>query len=481
MIAAESGPRPARDFINYVPTSRPGALAPHAWLHDGSSLYDHFGQGYTLLAASASLDDIAAARADARRAGVPLTVIQPAEGAIASLYPARLTLIRPDQHVAWRGDAWPGGACWPERAPYHFTHNEAHSPTQEARGDNHAAKRRHSGATQAVALFRNRCCRCCSRATCSMTAPISAMPSCRWAPTWTFRWPPTAWARACFLRLRQRLRAGQPRAAALRRPALAGFHVPGLGLVSCLMAALQGVKSFYVLRFLLGRRGRLHPRRELLPGIVDSAAFSQSDQRGVHHGAAGHDIRRPAGRRAEDRPGMQGWRWLFLLEGLPTVLLGLLILRLLPAARGSPLAERRAAARPARRDGGRGRAAPAGREPCRVPPALAVGPLADPPERLCGHLRAGVLPADHPEEPVRHHAAGNRRAADDPERGGAGLQLCGRAQQRTQRRHPLAPGRGLFDRQRRLLLLPVAATVSLALFLAAVSIITGYTIATTGR
>ena len=62
MIAAESGPRPARDFINYVPTSRPGALAPHAWLHDGSSLYDHFGQGYTLLAASASLDDIAAAR-----------------------------------------------------------------------------------------------------------------------------------------------------------------------------------------------------------------------------------------------------------------------------------------------------------------------------------------------------------------------------------------------------------------------------------
>ena len=61
-----------------MPTSRPGALAPHAWLHDGSP-YDHFGQGYTLLAASASLDDIAAARADARRAGVPLTVIQLAE------------------------------------------------------------------------------------------------------------------------------------------------------------------------------------------------------------------------------------------------------------------------------------------------------------------------------------------------------------------------------------------------------------------
>jgi hypothetical protein len=26
---------------------------------------------------------------------------------VASLYPTRFTLLRPDQHVAWRGDAWP--------------------------------------------------------------------------------------------------------------------------------------------------------------------------------------------------------------------------------------------------------------------------------------------------------------------------------------------------------------------------------------
>ena len=36
-----------------------------------------------------------------------LKVIQPGEGGVANLYPARLTLIRPDQHVAWRGDAVP--------------------------------------------------------------------------------------------------------------------------------------------------------------------------------------------------------------------------------------------------------------------------------------------------------------------------------------------------------------------------------------
>lgn len=108
VIVPDGSPAPARDFINYVPTSRPGALAPHAWLHDGSSLYDHFGPGFTLLALpAAAARDVDAAVSAARAAGVPLTLIRPEEGGVASLYPAPLTLIRPDQHVAWRGAAWP--------------------------------------------------------------------------------------------------------------------------------------------------------------------------------------------------------------------------------------------------------------------------------------------------------------------------------------------------------------------------------------
>ena len=48
------------------PRAHPGCLAPHAWLADGSSLYDHFGPGFTLL----MLDDAGAAapRATSRRA-----------------------------------------------------------------------------------------------------------------------------------------------------------------------------------------------------------------------------------------------------------------------------------------------------------------------------------------------------------------------------------------------------------------------------
>ena len=94
------------DFVNYVPSARPGHLAPHAWMHDGSSLYDHFGLGFTLLVT----DDRDAATVDAiQRAaaagGVPLAVIRPREPGIPALYKARFALIRPDQHVAWRGNA----------------------------------------------------------------------------------------------------------------------------------------------------------------------------------------------------------------------------------------------------------------------------------------------------------------------------------------------------------------------------------------
>jgi hypothetical protein len=98
----------ANDYINYVPSSRAGCLAPHAWLHDGSSLYDHFGQGFTLLISDkvnpAQIDDFLAI---AKRVGVPIKILQPTESAIGQLYPKRFTFIRPDQHVAWRDDNLP--------------------------------------------------------------------------------------------------------------------------------------------------------------------------------------------------------------------------------------------------------------------------------------------------------------------------------------------------------------------------------------
>jgi 2-polyprenyl-6-methoxyphenol hydroxylase-like FAD-dependent oxidoreductase len=98
---------PADDFMVYVPSAYPGCLAPHLWLADGSSLYDHFGQGFTLLITDgdpAAADDLPA-RAAAR--GIPLKVVAPTDERLRGRYQARFALIRPDQQVAWRGSVLP--------------------------------------------------------------------------------------------------------------------------------------------------------------------------------------------------------------------------------------------------------------------------------------------------------------------------------------------------------------------------------------
>ncbi|TPG16755.1 FAD-dependent oxidoreductase [Sphingomonas koreensis] len=109
LIEAEPGPEPEHDSQVYTPSARPGCLAPHAWLPDGRSLYDLFGSGFTIVAAAdADPDQIEAAHSQARMLHVPLVVVQPANIDIAALYEAKLTLVRPDQHVAWRGERWEG-------------------------------------------------------------------------------------------------------------------------------------------------------------------------------------------------------------------------------------------------------------------------------------------------------------------------------------------------------------------------------------
>lgn len=89
----------------YRPRSVPGHLAPHLWRADESSLYDHFGQGLTLICRMTAHDGaIADAERDAAALGVPLAVVRLGADEAAN-YPAELTLVRPDQIVAWRGAA----------------------------------------------------------------------------------------------------------------------------------------------------------------------------------------------------------------------------------------------------------------------------------------------------------------------------------------------------------------------------------------
>ena len=231
MIAAESGPRPARDFINYVPTSRPGALAPclaarrqlpvrpfRPGLHaaGGFGVAGRYRGGQGRCPARRRPADRDPARRGRDR--------QPVSGP-PDPDPPRPARGLARRRLAGRGRAGPSVRPITSPTTRRIARRRKHEETTMLRNEDIA------GATQAVALFRNRVLPLLFAGYLLhfSTAPISAMPSCRWAPTWTFRWPPTAWARPVFLRLRQRLRAGQPRAAALRRPALAGFHVLAWG------------------------------------------------------------------------------------------------------------------------------------------------------------------------------------------------------------------------------------------------------------
>ena len=107
-ICIPDGPEPPEDDQgNYTPTTWPGARAPHVWLKDGRSTLDQFGKGFTLLVLSSKQTGISAFTAAAKRAGLPLDVVALDEPPVRETYGRSLVLVRPDGHVAWRGDAIP--------------------------------------------------------------------------------------------------------------------------------------------------------------------------------------------------------------------------------------------------------------------------------------------------------------------------------------------------------------------------------------
>ncbi len=90
--------------------ARVGYRAPHLWLGEGTavgeSLFDHFDKhGYTLLIVDPLADEDARQILQAARLfGLPLHALTPNAALLAQKYDTRLVLIRPDQHVAWRGN-----------------------------------------------------------------------------------------------------------------------------------------------------------------------------------------------------------------------------------------------------------------------------------------------------------------------------------------------------------------------------------------
>jgi 2-polyprenyl-6-methoxyphenol hydroxylase-like FAD-dependent oxidoreductase len=115
VVVPDGSPAPVEDPIVYIPSASPGALLPHAWLDGSASVYDLLGKGFTLLVDDESLagrpaaDVFAPVLQAGNRKGIPVAVA--AVGSFnsgtspAELWGADAVLVRPDQHVAWRGSS----------------------------------------------------------------------------------------------------------------------------------------------------------------------------------------------------------------------------------------------------------------------------------------------------------------------------------------------------------------------------------------
>ena len=100
-------PPPELDHGLYVPSTWPGVRAPHVWLQDGRSMLDLFGKGFTMLNLSGGSPDISDFSAVARKIAFPLEVIAVNDPTVRETYERPFVLVRPDGHVAWRGDSVP--------------------------------------------------------------------------------------------------------------------------------------------------------------------------------------------------------------------------------------------------------------------------------------------------------------------------------------------------------------------------------------
>ncbi len=92
---------PSTDPVAYVPSTLPGARLPSLFLADGSNVHDHLAPWFTLLCTGPC--DTAGFTEAAAGLGIPLEVRQIDTAGHEELYRGPALLVRPDQHIAWRG------------------------------------------------------------------------------------------------------------------------------------------------------------------------------------------------------------------------------------------------------------------------------------------------------------------------------------------------------------------------------------------
>jgi 2-polyprenyl-6-methoxyphenol hydroxylase-like FAD-dependent oxidoreductase len=113
LVWPEDGEGPTYDFVEYTPSTWPGVRLPHTWLADGTAMQDRIGfdRGFTLLRLGKSQADVAGIEKAFAVYRAPLRVLDIPDAEPRAVYGYDLILLRPDMHVAWRGNRAPDDAA----------------------------------------------------------------------------------------------------------------------------------------------------------------------------------------------------------------------------------------------------------------------------------------------------------------------------------------------------------------------------------
>lgn len=106
IVCHEDSPEPPWSPQEYTPTTWPGARAPGMLIQDGKPILDRFARSFTLMdfVGDGSADDLLEAAA---AQGLPVSHMVVTDGNARQVWERDLVLLRPDHHVAWRGNRAP--------------------------------------------------------------------------------------------------------------------------------------------------------------------------------------------------------------------------------------------------------------------------------------------------------------------------------------------------------------------------------------
>jgi 2-polyprenyl-6-methoxyphenol hydroxylase-like FAD-dependent oxidoreductase len=98
---------PEQLFRTYNPTAWTGVRLPHIWVKPGVSINDLIGNTYAILRMGRHVEEVDALVTAFKQIGAPITVLDFPEDRFRQLYGANYVLVRPDLHIAWRGNTLP--------------------------------------------------------------------------------------------------------------------------------------------------------------------------------------------------------------------------------------------------------------------------------------------------------------------------------------------------------------------------------------